>query len=102
RAIRRVEGFRGDHAGAGVAVVRHAVRPGHVVDRVRGEAVALERIGADVGYERAVDRDDRAVAREPDTHVVVLLAVVAHAREVLATALDPLDGSPDPVPRGRH
>ena len=101
RAIRRVESFRGDHAGAGVAVVRHAVRPGHMVDRVRGEAVALKRIGADVGDERAVDRDDRAVAREPDAHVVILLAVVAHAREVLATALDPLDGSPEPVRRGR-
>src|SRR5439155_1575537 len=54
RAIRSVQVLRRDHARAGVAIVGDAVRAGQVVDRVRGEPVALERIGADVGDERGV------------------------------------------------
>ncbi len=73
-----------------------------MVDGVRGQPVALERIGADVGEERGVDGDDDAVAREPDARVVRLLAVVTHAREVLATVLDPLDRPAEPVGRRRH
>ena len=72
-----------------------------MIDRVRGEPVTLERIGADVGDERGVNRDDGAVAREPDARVVSLLAIVAHAREALAAALDPLDRPSEPVRRGR-
>src|SRR4029434_8730192 len=75
-AIGRVQRLRGDHARADVPVVRHAIRAGQVVHRVRGEPVALPRIGADVGDARRVRVEEAAVAREADAHVVSLLAVL--------------------------
>src|SRR6059036_3480204 len=100
-AVRRVQRLVGDDARPGVPVVRDAVGPRQVVDRVRREPVALGRVGADVGEKPVVDRDDRAVAGEADTRLVGLLAVVAEAREVLASRLDPLHRPSEPQRRRR-
>src|SRR2546429_4959120 len=56
--------------------VGHAVRAGQMVHGVRGESRTLGRVGADVGEERVLQRDDRPVPCEADPRVVLLLAVV--------------------------
>ena len=81
--------------------MRYPIRARQVVDRVRREPVALQGVGADVGEERGVDADDGSVAREPDASVVRLLAVLAHAREILSPALHPLHGPVEPERRRR-
>ena len=61
-----------------------------MVHRVGSEAVALRRVGADVGDEGGLQRHDAAVARQPQARLVRLIAVVAERHEVLAPPLDPL------------
>src|SRR5204863_2225442 len=75
-SIRRVERLVRDEARAAVPVVPYTVRRTEMVYGVRRQAVALRRIRADVGEERAIDGDDGAVAGEADGHVVLRPAVL--------------------------
>ena len=73
-----------------------------MVHGVRGEAVALRGVRADVGDERRVDGDDGAVVLEADAHLVLLLAIVAHRGEVLPPALHPFHRTREAACRERH
>ena len=89
-------------AGADVPVIGHTVGSRQVDHGVEREPAALDRVGAHVGLEDAVDAHDRSIASEGDPRPVDLLAVVSRGDEMLATALDPLDRSSQTERDGRH
>jgi hypothetical protein len=82
--------------------VRQAIGGGEVIDRVQGEVVALDRIGAGIGDHRVVDGHESAVAPESGADLVDLLAVGAEGGEVLAPAAHPLDRAPETEGSGGH
>jgi hypothetical protein len=100
-AIRGGEVLVRDHVEPGGPVVRHAVRPGQMVDRVERDRLAQRRRRAVIARELGLQRDDGAVPAQRHARLMRLVAVGGGGQQVLVTRLDPLD-RPAEVPRHRR
>src|SRR5439155_1597457 len=89
-AVRAHERLVRDDVDALAGEVRHAVRPGQMIDRVQADHVAQRRVGAVIAREARLDRGERAVATGAEPRAVPLVAVGRRREEVLAPRLDPL------------
>ena len=101
-AIRGGEGLVGDDVRSDGAIVRHAIRPGQVIDGVLGDGLAERRERAVIPREGGLEGDDGAVARHADPRAVILVSIRRRAQEVLAPALHPLDRPAEPPRHRRH
>ena len=76
-AIRGGEGLVGDDVRSDGAIVRHAIRPGQMIDGVLGDGLAERRERAVIPREGGLEGDDGAVARHSDPRAVILVSIRA-------------------------
>jgi hypothetical protein len=83
----------GHHRPEIAGVARHSIRPGQQRGaELGGHERGCAHVGADVGTHHRAHAQDAAVGGQPHLNLVGDLARVVGRHEVLAAALDPLDG----------